>query len=73
MVANGVCQPLQKPLNLVEPRRAQFSVTHRVLNILVPKVGLQRPCVVAPVRQCEPPRMAQHVRMHAELELGLLA
>ena len=35
-----------------------------MLDILVPEIVLDRPCVVAVIRQLEPAGMAQHVRMH---------
>jgi len=44
-----------------------------MLNIFVAQVGLQRPGIVPPVGQRKAARMAQHVRMNAELELGLEA
>src|SRR6516162_1022950 len=51
----------------------QFRISHRVLNIFVAEVGLQRPGIMPPVGQCVAARMAQHMWVHAELELGLLA
>jgi len=56
-----------------EARWRQFRISHRVLNIFVAEVGLQRPGIMPSVRQCITARMAQHVRMHTEFELGLLA
>jgi hypothetical protein len=34
-----------------EPRRAQLSIAHRVLDVLVPYPGLDRPRIVPRVRQ----------------------
>ena len=56
-----------------ETRWRQFRVSHRVLNIFVAEVGLQRPRIMPPVRECVTARMAQHVRMHTELKPSLLA
>src|SRR5215472_4066804 len=51
-----------------ETRWRQFRISHRMLNIFVAEVGLQRARVVAPVRQCITARMAQHVRVNYEVE-----
>jgi hypothetical protein len=32
---------------VLEPVRRQFGVTNRVLNVLVPEIGLQRPHILA--------------------------
>jgi hypothetical protein len=44
-----------------------------VLNVLVPEVVLQGPCVVAIVRELEPTGMAKHVWVDREWHLGGLA
>lgn len=54
-----------------EPIRRQLGVPHRVLDVLVPQVVLDRPGVVPVVRQLEPTPMPQHVRMYREVEAGL--
>ena len=41
-----------------------------MLNIFVAEVGLQRPGIMPPVCKRVTARVAQHVRVHAELELG---
>src|SRR6516165_1088148 len=56
-----------------ETRWRQFRISHRMMNIFVAEVRLQCPCVVTPVRQCVAAGMSKHMRMHTELELGLLA
>ena len=53
-------------------RWRQLGISHRVLDILVPEVGLQGAGIVPPVRQCVPTGVAQHVWMHTELKLGPL-
>jgi hypothetical protein len=42
-----------------------------VLDILVPEVGLQGPCVVPPIRKRVSASMAQHMRVRLESQLGL--
>ena len=44
-----------------------------MLNIFVAEVGLQRPGIMPPVCKRVAARMAQHVRVNAEFEFGLLA
>jgi len=56
---------------VLEPRRRQFRVTHRVLDVAVPKVGLQGACVVAFVGQGKSAGVPEHVRVRLEPELGL--
>ena len=48
---------------VLELRRRQLSVSHRVLNVLMTQVLLQRPRIVAPVSERVPARMTQHVRV----------
>ncbi len=36
---------------ILEPRRRQFGISASVLDIAMPEVGLQRPCVMPPVGQ----------------------
>jgi len=55
---------------VLEPMRRQLGVAHRVLNILVPQPSLQRPCVVAGVRQGVAAAVAQHVRMDRKGHFG---
>ena len=54
-----------------ETRWRQFRISHRVLNVLVAEIGLQRSGPMPPVGKRVAACMAQHVRMHAELEPGL--
>ena len=56
-----------------EPIRTQFRVAHRVRDVLVPEVLLDRPRVLALTGELKPAGMAQHVRMDREGELGELA
>ena len=46
-----------------EPIRTQFRVSHRVRDVLVPEVLLDRARVLAVAGELEPARMPQHVRM----------
>ena len=57
---------------ILKPRRTQFRVPHRVLNVFVAQVGLQRPSVVSPVSQCVAAGVPKHVRVNA-LELSCFA
>ena len=55
---------------ILEARRRQLGIAHRVLDVLVAKPSLQRPRVVAGVRQGVAAAMPQHVRVYRELHLG---
>ena len=44
----------------------KLGVTNRVLDVLMPEIGLQRPRVMTGVRQREAAAMTQHVRMNLE-------
>src|SRR5690348_10382039 len=57
---------------ILKPRRTQFCVAHRVLNVFVAQVGLQRPSVVPSVRQCVTAGVPKDVRVNA-LELSCFA
>jgi hypothetical protein len=56
------CLPLLPP-EIFEPVRGEFGVTDLVLNVVVSKIGLQRPRVVAGIRQGEAAGVTQHVRV----------
>ena len=52
-------------------RRRQLGVAHRVLDVAVAKVSLQRPRIVTLVGESVTAGMPQHVRVCLEGELGL--
>jgi hypothetical protein len=54
-----------------EAIRRQFGIANRVLDVLVPEVGLQGAGVVAFVRQGKAAGMPEHVRMSLEAQLKL--
>src|SRR5215471_1660224 len=58
---------------VLEPIRRQFRVAHRVLDVLVPEPGLQRPRVVAGIGQGIAAGVAQHVREDGEGHAGASA
>ena len=58
------------PPKVLEPVGRHFGVSDRVLDVLVPKVVLQGPGVMAIVRELEPTGMAKHVRVDGEWHLG---
>src|SRR6516165_1089922 len=58
---------------ILEPRGRQFSVAHRVLNVLMAQVCLQGACIMRDLRQCVAARVAQHVRVNYEVEAGAFA
>jgi hypothetical protein len=60
-------------LEAIKSRRRQLSIAHRMLNILAPKIRLQRSRVVPLVRQRIPAGVTQHVRVRLEGQLGLSA
>ena len=51
---------------IVEAGGAQFAVAHRVLDVAVPEVRLQRAGIVAVVGELVTAGMAEHVRMGFE-------
>jgi hypothetical protein len=53
---------------ILEPARRQLGVSHRVLDVAVAEVSLQRPRIVALVRQRKTAGVAQHVWVSLELE-----
>ena len=61
---------MSAPPEILEPIRRQLRVPHRVLDVLVPEVGLQRPRIVALVGQREAAGVPQHVRVGWEAEPG---
>ena len=63
-------QLLQKSLNRSGDK---LGVAHRMLDILVPEIRLQRPGIVAFVGEGEPAGVPQHVRVRREAEPGGLA
>src|SRR5215510_6715647 len=50
--------------------RRQLGIAHRMLNVLVAKVGLQRAGIVTGVGQRIAAAVPQHVRMHREGHAG---
>ena len=54
-----------------EPCRTQLSIPNRVLNVLMAQVRLQCPRVAPPICQRVTAGVAEHVRVNAELKLGL--
>ena len=53
--------------------KRQLSIPNRVLNIAMPEVRLQRPCIVSSVGQCGAAGMPEHVRVRLEGQLGMMA
>src|SRR5262245_11544807 len=62
--------PSSVPPKVFEPVGRHFGIPDRVLNVLVPKVVLQGPRVVAIVGELEPTGMAKHVWVDREWHLG---
>jgi hypothetical protein len=50
---------------ILKPNGTQLGVPQRMLNVFVTQVGLQRPSVVPPVRQCVTAGVPKHVRVNA--------
>ena len=53
---------------IFEPAESQFRIAGSELNVLVAEVQLDRPCILAGVRQIGTRRMAQHVRMNRKFD-----
>jgi len=62
--------PSSVPPKVLESVGRHVGVPDGVLNVLVPKVMLQGPRVVTIIGQLEPARMAKHVRVDGEWQLG---
>src|SRR6516225_6280384 len=69
---NDPRSPLRSP-EVSEPIRGQLGIAHRVLNIPMPKPSLERPRVVAIVRELVAASVAQHVRMDRKGHSGTFA
>ncbi len=54
---------LSIPPEILEPLRRKLGVSHRVLDVLVPEVVLQRASIVSLVGELVATGMAQHVGM----------
>ena len=57
------------PPEVFEPIRGQLGVAYRVLDVLVPEVGLQSARIVPGIGQRIAAAMAQHVRMDRKWHL----
>jgi hypothetical protein len=66
-----ISQTIRSSPEVFEPARRQLGVSHRVLDVAVAEVSLQRPRIVALVGQRKAARVAQHVRMSRKAQLGL--
>jgi hypothetical protein len=55
------------PPEILEPVRRQLSITHRVLNVLVPEIRLQGAGVMAGIGEGETAGVAQHVGVRLEI------
>jgi len=56
---------------VLKSRRRQFGVPHRVLDVAVTQIGLQRPRIMSPICQRVPASVPQHVRVRLKAKLGL--
>ena len=72
-VASTCRRVVRIPEQPLEPLRRQLGVSNRVLNGLVAEIALDRAGIDAIVSQLVAAGMTQHVRVHLELELCLLA
>ena len=55
---------------VLEAGRRQFGIAHRVLDVAVPEVSLQRASIDAVIGELEATGVSQHVRVHWETESG---
>jgi len=62
--------PSSVPPKVLESVGCHFGVPDRVLDVLVAKVVLQGSRIVTIIGQLEPARMAKHVRVDGEWQLG---
>ena len=57
----------------LKPVGCELRIPHRVLNVSMAEVVLNRPGVVSLVGELEATGVAQHVRVNGEAKLGLVA
>ena len=55
---------------VLEAGRRRLGVAHRMLDVAVPEISLQRPGIDAVIGELEAACVPQHVRMHRETEIG---
>ena len=55
---------------VLEPRWRKLGVSHRVLNVPVPQIGLERARIDAAIGELKPAGMAQLMWVHRRLEAG---
>jgi hypothetical protein len=58
------------PPEILEPTRCQRRIAGRILDIAVPEVGLQRPCIDPVVRQLKAAGVAEHMGVHLDAQVG---
>lgn len=56
------------PPKILKPIRRQLGIPHRMLNVLMPQVMLNRPRILPIVRQLKPASMAKHVWVSRKIE-----
>jgi len=67
-----ISSPLFSALpEILEPRRRQLGIAHRMLDVPMPQVSLESSGIMPFVGQREPAGVPQHVRMSLEAQLGL--
>ena len=69
--SNPPAKRIRSSPEVFEPARRQLGVSHRVLDVAVAEVSLQRSRIVAFVGQRKTTGVAQHVRMSRKAQLGL--
>ena len=52
----------------LEPLRRQRGVARRILNVAMPEIRLDRPCIVAIVGELVAARVAQHVGVRIDAQ-----
>jgi hypothetical protein len=71
VLSSASSKPLVPP-KILEPRRRQLGVAHRMLDVLVTQVGLQRASIVASIGKRVPASVTEHARMGLEDSLPAL-
>jgi hypothetical protein len=68
--AARACRASRLSPKVLEAIGRQLGVTHRVLNVLMPEISLQRTGVMAGIGKRVAAAMVKHVRMHWEWHLS---
>src|SRR5262249_16715798 len=70
----AVCQDRLRLIlpEIFKSAACQFRISHRVLNVLVAEIKLDRARILSSIRQIKARRMSQHMRVYRKFDSGRL-